>query len=78
MDDELKNSWDNKIDHMDSYLAELGGGHLKLMEGLKRLQKVIGIDQNDDAAQQDLPPLQIVQTCKSYAHKISELEKRID
>eukprot|EP00971_Amphidinium_carterae_P206783 4102969-Amphidinium_carterae.1 len=75
--DKKRISWDDKIDHMDAYLAELGGCNLRIMDDIKQLKSILGLETSGqyDAANAETPVRTHV--IQKYEAKLANLEQQI-
>eukprot|EP00971_Amphidinium_carterae_P268500 5326612-Amphidinium_carterae.2 len=69
--------WDDKIEHMDSYLAELGAGHLKLREQIRKLQDSLSEERPAQSASTSTQDQSVVQMVQELKRQIAKLEGKV-
>eukprot|EP00971_Amphidinium_carterae_P128501 2545461-Amphidinium_carterae.3 len=76
LNDTRSREWDVKIDHMDSYLAELGAGHLRLQEQLKQIKEAVQKEQDEVRPLPAITDRSVEQMVHKLQAKIEDLERR--
>eukprot|EP00971_Amphidinium_carterae_P187325 3717917-Amphidinium_carterae.1 len=76
LNDTRSREWDAKIDHMDSYLAELGAGHLQLQEQIKHLKEAVHKSKDDARPLTAIMDRGVEQLVHKLQAKIEDLERR--
>eukprot|EP00971_Amphidinium_carterae_P052018 1023838-Amphidinium_carterae.1 len=68
--------WDAKIEHMDSYLVELGEGHLRVRERLQQVEKMVNDKGLDTQKTLQIPDASTEQRVCGLQRKIEEVERK--
>eukprot|EP00971_Amphidinium_carterae_P120549 2388825-Amphidinium_carterae.1 len=68
--------WDEKIDHMDSYLAELGAGHLQLRDSISEIKKQLRSHARGDHPTEESGSRELTQAVQSLQKQVEEMDRK--
>eukprot|EP00971_Amphidinium_carterae_P344895 6485558-Amphidinium_carterae.2 len=71
-------TWEDKLDHMDSYLAELGSISLRLMDDMKHVKMILGMTGQEPSTTGNMSIISTTQALQRCEDKCDTLARKLD